>query len=378
MDDVPETAGDCGNPTPPAQGRRVPGSAKPNGHRRKFSRMLSPPDPGAAMPLPRTRTICMLIFAGAQSLDISGPLEVFALASRQAQEDGLGVEPLYRLQLLSVDRAPVMLASGLRMLPDSVYADMPGDTDTLLVCGGMGDSLDRIRADRTLVQWLGGTASRVRRVASICSGALLLAEAGILDDRQATTHWRDVPELQARYPRVQVQPDAIYTRDAEIWTSAGITAGMDLALAMVAVDHDQALALTVAKRMVMAGKRSGGQSQFSHQLQALDLPDPFVRLDAWIREHLHLHLDVGQLAERVHMSPRQFARRFGVAFATTPQKYIEQLRIEAAKPLLESSRKDIRRIAAECGFGSAEAMRRAFARRLGISPGDYRARFGPD
>lgn len=328
------------------------------------------------MPAPTIRTICMLAYAGAQSLDITGPLEVFALASRQAQEDAPSTPPLYRLHLLAADTRPLTLASGLRLVPDGLYADMPDEADTLMVCGGMGDALDLARADRALVDWLRGAATRVRRVASVCSGALLLAEAGVLDGREATTHWRDVAELRERYPHVRVLADAIYTRDGEVWTSAGITAGMDLALAMVAADHGQALALKVAKRMVMASKRSGGQSQFSSQLQALDLPDPFERLEAWMRGNLRLRLDVGQLAERVHMSPRQFTRRFAAAFSMTPQKYVERLRIEAAKPLLESSREDIARIARDCGFGSAGAMRRAFARQLGVTPGDYRARFG--
>lgn len=323
-----------------------------------------------------TRTVCMLVYAGAQSLDISGPLEVFALASRQAQEDVPGSGVLYRLCLLAAAMEPVTLASGLRLMPDAFYADMPEDTDTLMVSGGMGGSLDLVRSDRGLVDWLHDAAGRVRRVASVCSGALLLAEAGVLDGREATTHWSDVQQLRERYPGVRVLADAIYTRDGEVWTSAGITAGMDLALAMVAADHGQPLALKVAKRMVMASKRSGGQSQFSRQLQALDLPDPFERLEAWMRANLRLRLDVGQLAERVHMSPRQFTRRFSAAFGATPQKYVEQLRIEAAKPLLESSREDIARIARDCGFGSAGAMRRAFARQLGVTPGDYRARFG--
>lgn len=323
-----------------------------------------------------TRTICMLAYPGAQSLDINGPLEVFALASRQAQEDAPGTGPLYRLIVLSLDMQPIVLSSGLRLLPDLACADMPKDPDTLLVCGGMGDALDLARADRALVQWLRTASAQARRVASVCSGALLLAEAGLLDGREATTHWSDVRELRERYPQVRVQADAIYTRDTEVWTSAGITAGMDMALAMVAADHGQALALKVAKRMVMATKRSGGQSQFSRQLQALDLPDQFAQLESWMRENLRLRLDAGRLAQRLHMSPRQFCRRFNAAFSCTPQKYVEQLRIEAAKPLLESSRKDIKRIAGECGFGSAEAMRRAFARQLGVSPSDYRARFG--
>lgn len=319
----------------------------------------------------------MLAYAGAQSLDISGPLEVFALASRQAGEDAPGTPSLYRLHLVSMEIQPIVLASGLRLVPDLTCAEMPETTDTLLICGGMGDALDIARRDRVLVQWLRSAASRVRRVASICSGALLLAEAGILDGCQATTHWSDVRELRERYPQVRVQADAIYTRDDEVWTSAGITAGMDLALAMVADDHGQSLALKVAKRMVMASRRSGGQSQFSDQLEALDLPDRFVQLQGWIRENLRLRLDVDQLAQRLHMSPRQFSRRFSAAFSATPHRYVEHLRVEAAKPLLESSRKDIGRIAAECGFSSSEAMRRAFSRRLGVSPSDYRARFGP-
>jgi transcriptional regulator GlxA family with amidase domain len=207
----------------------------------------------------------MLALAGGQSLDISGPLEVFALASLQPQEEEAGDEPLYRLYLLAADMQPVELASGLRLLPDRACTDMPEGTDTLLVSGGMGTALDRARADPALLQWLRDAATRVRRIASICNGALLLAEAGVLDGRQATTHWSDVPELRARYPGVDVQADAIYTRSGEVWTSAGITAGMDLALAMVAADHGQTLALKVARRMVLpasvrAGKRSSATS----------------------------------------------------------------------------------------------------------------------
>ncbi|ANB19278.1 GlxA family transcriptional regulator [Dokdonella koreensis] len=317
----------------------------------------------------------MLVYDDAQSLDVNGPLEVFALADRQAREDDPGHPPLYHLRLVAQRLGPVTTASGLRLMPDLRCEDLPADTDTLLVCGGMGDALDRARANVDLVAWLRDAAPRVRRVASVCSGALLLAEAGILDGRQATTHWRDVKDLQ-RYPRVRVLPDAIYTRDGPVWTCAGITAGMDLALAMVAADHGLPLALKVAKRMVMTSKRAGGQSQFSDQLEALDLPDPLARLAAWIRANLRATLGVAQLAQRLHMSPRQFGRRFQAAFGTTPHTYVERLRVEAAKPLLESSDKDIKRIAAECGFPSAEAMRRAFARQLGVSPSDYRTRFG--
>jgi transcriptional regulator GlxA family with amidase domain len=328
-----------------------------------------------ATPQAPPRLVCMLAYADAQSLDITGPLEVFSLASRQAQEDHPEQPPLYDVRIVARHLHPVIMASGMRILPDFACDALPDHVDTLLVCGGINEALDCVRDDAWLVAWLRQAASRVRRVGSICSGALLLAESGVLDGCQATTHWRDVAELRRRYPRVQVVPDAIYTHDARVWTSAGITAGMDLALAMVAADHGQPLALKVAKRMVMVSKRSGGQSQFSRQLDELDLPDHFAQLAAWIRAHLRTRLDVALLAERVHMSSRQFNRRFKAAFGVTPHKYIEHLRIEAAKPLLESTAKDLERIAADCGFASGEAMRRAFVQHLGIRPSEYRQHF---
>jgi transcriptional regulator GlxA family with amidase domain len=324
-----------------------------------------------------TRTVCILIYAGGQSLDISGPLEVFALADRQAREDGTATAPLYRLRMVASEAVPVTLASGIRVLPDLTCEQMdPAATDTLLISGGMGDALDRARENRTLVEWIGRCGSRVRRIASICSGALLLAEAGLLDGREATTHWRDVAELERRYRKVRVIPDAIYTRDGNVWTSAGITAGMDLALAMVADDHGMPLALKVAKRMVMVSKRSGGQSQFSSQLEDLDVPDAFARLTEWMRANLTARLSVEHLAEQACMSRRHFGRRFQQVFGSTPQKYVERLRVEAAKSLLENSTRDIKRIASDCGFASDGAMRHAFVRQLGILPRDYRERFG--
>ncbi len=323
-----------------------------------------------------TREICILIYDGAQSLDISGPLEVFSLASRQTRDEDPARAPLYRNRTIAANAGPVTLASGMRVLPDLTCATFPEGVDTLLVSGGMGDAVKHARDDAAVVAWLRQAATRVRRIASVCSGALLLAEAGLLDGREATTHWLDVDELRRRHPRVRVVADAIYTHDGATWTSAGITAGMDMTLAMVAADHGQALALKVAKRMVMASRRSGGQSQFSTQLQALDVPDQFAQLAEWIGEHLRTDLDVTRLAARVHMSTRQFNRRFRATFGVTPQKYIEQARIEAAKPLLETTRKDLKRIATECGFSSDEHMRRAFQRHLGVRPSQYRERFG--
>lgn len=342
------------------------------GRRASLPPALSHADHASSM----TRIIAMLVYPGAQGLDISGPMEAFALASWQALDADAGAEPLYTLRLVAREPGPVQLASGITLLADRGFDNGCDDVDTLLVSGGMGD-IASLADDAVLRHWIASGARRVRRIGSVCSGALLLAAAGVLDHRAATTHWMDVAELQQRSPTTRVAPDAIYVQDGDVWSSAGITAGMDMALAMIAADHGRALALQVAKRMVMVAHRSGGQSQFSAQLDALDLPDAFESLAAWMRAHLTHTLDAATLAERVHLGPRQFARRFGELFGMPPQRYVERLRIEAAKPLLEHSGKDIKRIAVEVGFPSEEAMRRAFRRRLGVRPADYRANFGP-
>lgn len=324
-----------------------------------------------------TQLICMLVFDGAQSLDISGPLEVFSLASRQAQEDGDSASALYEVRVIARDAGPVRLAAGLRLLPDATCAQWPAHTHTLLVSGGMGEALDRARADDGLVRWLRDTGGQVARLGSICNGALLLAETGLLDGCEATTHWSDIVELQSRYPQVQVAADAIYTRSGRVWTSAGVTAGMDLALAMVADDHGPMLASKVARRLVLASRRSGGQVQISPQLQALELADRFAHLSQWITDNLHARLDVARLAERLHLSPRQLTRRFRATFGSTPRQYIEHRRIEAAKALLEHSPLELKRIALDCGFSSEQAMCRSFVRHLGKAPNEYRRHFLP-
>lgn len=318
----------------------------------------------------------MLIYPGGQSLDVSGPMEVFALASRQVLEENPAQEPPYRLHFVAPTPGLVAMASGLTLHAPLACVDLPESIDTVLVSGGMGDALDRVRANPDVVAWLAALPQRVRRLGAICSGTLLLAEAGVLDGRQATTHWLDVAELRRLYPAVRVVPDAIYVQDGAIWTSAGITAGMDLALAMVAADLGMPLALKVAKRMVMLVKRSGGQTQFSSLLHAQNAPDEFADLVLWLRDDLHRTRDIAVLAERLHMSPRHFRRRFVAIFGATPQKYVEQLRVEAAKGLLENTGKELKRIAHECGFSSEEGMRRAFVRQCGVRPAQYRERFG--
>lgn len=322
-----------------------------------------------------TRLICMLAFDNAQSLDVCGPLEVFALASRQALEDGETDMPLYETRLIAPRPGAIRFAAGLRLLPDFDCTDAPADIHTLLISGGMSSALDVQRADTSLVAWLRAMGARVPRLASVCNGALLLAETGLLDGREATTHWRDLGELRARYPLVQIVDDAIYTRSDHIWTSAGVTAGMDLALAMVAADHGQPLASRIARRLVLATRRSGGQAQISPQLQALTQADAFGELAQWMRTNLRARLDAASLAARVHVGARQFNRRFKATFGTTPHQYVERLRVDSAQAMLEHSPRDLKRIADECGFSSEEAMRRSFVRQTGLRPHDYRRKF---
>jgi transcriptional regulator GlxA family with amidase domain len=219
-------------------------------------------------------------------------------------------------------------------------------------------------------------APNVRRIGSVCSGAFILAEAGLLDGRRATTHWGWCKELAQRYPRVKVDPDPIFVRDGSIYTSAGVTAGMDLALALVEEDHGRELALRVARQLVLFLRRPGGQSQFSAQLavQAADR-EPLRELQAWIADHLNQDLSVEALADRVAMSPRNFARVFSREVGVTPARFVEQARVEAARRRLEESAHGVDAIASQCGFGTAESMRRAFLRRLHVPPSAYRHRF---
>ncbi|MFK7957009.1 MAG: GlxA family transcriptional regulator [Lysobacterales bacterium] len=326
--------------------------------------------------LSKTRSIAVFIYPGGQSLDITGPLEVFNVANFEHAERHPNDDPPYSLSLVAAQAGPVKMASGIVMMAERGYAQLSEPPDTLLVSGGMGDAIEPVCREEDFLAWLRNQSTRVRRMGSVCSGALILARAGILDQRRATTHWRDI-EVLGQSQKIHVQPDAIYARDEHVWTSAGITAGMDMALAMVAEDHGMALALSVAKRMVMVAKRSGGQSQFSQQLINQEGTDEFADLAAWLQQHLNQPHTMAGLAERLHMSERHFRRRFVEAFDCTPQKFLESLRLEAAKPWLENTSRSLKQIAYDCGFSSEDAMRRVFKRRLGINPAEYRERFGP-
>ena len=314
-----------------------------------------------------SRSVLLLGFPGAQVLDVTGPAEVFSMADRLR---GGGA---YEVRVVAPGGRPFATSGAVTISPD-VALPGKGPIDTLVVAGGMG--VQSALEDSTLIAWLQRAARRARRVASVCNGAFLLAEAGLLDGRRATTHWAAGEELQRRYPQVQVDTDPIFVRDGHVYTSAGVTAGMDLALALVEEDLGRDTALEVARWLVLFLKRPGGQSQFSAQLSSqLAERHPLRELQAWIVEHPDEDLSVPALAGRASMSERNFARAFRREVGMTPGAYVEAVRIDRARMLLETSDAPIDSVAAECGFGTVETMRRAFARRVRVSPSDYRGRF---
>jgi transcriptional regulator GlxA family with amidase domain len=319
------------------------------------------------------RRIVMLAFPDAQILDVTGPLEVFAIATRLLTAQG-GSDPGYRVELVAASAGPVRMSSGLELVAPRSLRELRGPVDTLFVPGGEGTQ--RAMGDAATIDWIRRVDARARRTASVCSGAFLLAQAGLLDDRRATTHWRNCAALARGFPRVRVEPDRIYVRDGRIATSAGITAGMDLALALLEDDLGGELARDVARHLVLFLRRPGGQSQFSVAMASPLASRPTLReLQTWIHDHPEADLGVEALARRMGMSPRNFARIFTRELAVTPARYVERARVEAARRWLEDSAAGLDEIAAACGFGSAETLRRAFQRLLHVSPSAYREAF---
>jgi transcriptional regulator GlxA family with amidase domain len=316
----------------------------------------------------------MVAFEDAQILDICGPLEVFARAARLASDEGRRGPAPYTVEVVAPRRGRLRTSSGVELIARRGYADVTSGVDTLMVCGGRGAS-QAVR-DRRLVRWIRKMTPRVRRLASVCTGAYLLAEAGLLDGKRATTHWADCEALATKYPRVTVDPDPIFIRQGKIYTSAGVTAGMDLALALVEDDHGARLARAVARQLVLFLQRPGGQSQFSAQLEIqLAARSPLTDLTAWMGEHPEADLSIEALARRIAMSPRNFARVFRRDLGTTPARFVERLRVEAARRRLVETEAGVDTVADACGFGTAETMRRAFQRTLRVAPTDYRSRF---
>jgi transcriptional regulator GlxA family with amidase domain len=311
----------------------------------------------------------IVLYPGVQSLDVTGPLEALAAAGKIAGRP-------YEIQLIAAKRGAVECSSGLKLIPNLTLGEAGEPIDTLLVPGGFG--VREAVADKRLVGWIADAAERSRRITSVCTGAFMLAEAGLLDGRRATTHWASCERLANTYPLVSVDEDAIYVRDEEIWTSAGVTAGIDLALALVEEDHGRDVALEVARWLVMFVQRPGGQTQFSAQLSAQMANDaPIRELQTWIGENPAADLSVNALADRAAMSPRNFARVFGREIGVTPAAYVESVRTECARRSLETTNHSVDKIARDCGFGSAETMRRTFQRLLGVGPTAYRSRFRP-
>jgi transcriptional regulator GlxA family with amidase domain len=312
---------------------------------------------------------------GVEILDLVGPLQVFARASEMHSRANPGSPPIYSVEVVTISsRRSVIANCGLRITADRTSREVRGKIDTLLVAGG--DAIEQNKINPEAVRWLKRISGRTRRIGSVCTGAMLLARAGLLDGRRATTHWNWCQTLIKRAPRTHVDADPIFVRDENVYTSAGVTAGMDLALALVEEDHGSRLALQVARNLVLYLRRPGGQSQFSAAL-SLQLTDrkPLRELEAWVLDNLHKPVTVPLLAERVAMSPRNFARVFTKEMKTTPAKFVERLRVEAARRRLEESHNSMEMIAGECGFGNVNSMRNVFQRTLKIAPGQYRRHF---
>jgi transcriptional regulator GlxA family with amidase domain len=313
--------------------------------------------------------VAVLAFPGVQMLDVAGPIDVFSEAARQARAPGA-----YQLEVISTVEGPIRASNGMRFHTDATIDTSAPGIDTLLVAGG--PQVQTAEESQGVTQWLGEQAKQVRRLGSVCSGAFILARAGLLDGKRVTTHWNMSSKLARAFPQVKLEPDQIYVKDGPIYTSAGVTAGMDLALALVEEDFGRAIALKVARELVMFLKRPGGQSQFSAHLAAQTAQRSAIRdVQAWVLENLNQALTVEQLAAHAGMSTRNFSRIFKQETETTPADYIEMARVDTARRLLEESNTPLKRVAAWCGFGDPNALRRAFVRRLSVSPADYRRRF---
>ncbi len=334
--------------------------------------MRRPPAPSHASSHARRapRRIVMFIYPDAHLLDISGPMSLFAAANDFAKHTA------YEVALAAKEPGLVATSAGLSLLAEMRIGTVREGIDTLLVAGGKG--VDAQMRDRKVVQWLRAQAPHCRRVASVCSGALLLAEAGLLDGRRAVTHWERCDRLARDYPKIRVERDPIFVRDGKFHSSAGISAGMDLALALIEADLGRDIAASLAREFVLYMRRSGGQAQFSPALRAQDTaPGRIADLQQWILAHLEEDLPVERLAREAGMSPRNFARRFLEETGVTPAAFVAAARLDAARRALAGGNTRIDSVARRFGFGSAERLRRTFQRHLAVTPSQFREHFSP-
>ncbi|WP_027529105.1 GlxA family transcriptional regulator [Bradyrhizobium sp. WSM3983] len=321
--------------------------------------------PASASP---ERQIVVLVYPDIMAMDVCGPMEAFAMAN------ALAGRSLYRLSVAAVTTDPITTSLGFSIVPNHALADLDGPIDTLLVAGGYGH-VAALR-DPALIGWLREAAPRARRFGSICTGAFPLAAAGLLDGKRATTHWALAPSFAQSFPSTTLDIDSIFVRDGQTYTSAGITAGIDLALALIEEDHGQTFALRVARSLVVFLKRPGGQSQFSTHLQAQFSAVPALRkAQEWALAHLAEDLSAEALAAHVGMSERNFRRMFVDEFHETPREYVERIRLDEARRQIEDTNLPVQAVAKRCGFGTVHSLRRAFVRQLGVTPQWYRAQF---
>ncbi|WP_205879358.1 GlxA family transcriptional regulator [Leucobacter triazinivorans] len=320
------------------------------------------------------RFVVVALFDRVDLLDVTGPPEVFSLLQREMDEP-----TGYTVALAAETLDPVTTSAGVRVMPDITFADTATRRiDTLVVPGAVVvDAERRVRAtaDPVVVDWVRRLAPRTRRVASVCVGAHILASAGLLDGKRATTHWSTADQLAAEHPPVIVDPDPIFIREGNTWTGAGLTACLDLSLALVAEDFGQEYALRVARQLVMYLKRPSGQSQFSVSLDPVSSTRRVEHLRHYVTRNLHRPLTVAELADQAHVGDRQLTRIFKNELGRTPAAYVEIVRIEAARSRLENTDDTLERITAACGFGTVDTFTRAFRRVLGTTPTEYRERF---
>lgn len=316
-----------------------------------------------------TRTIAVLALPGVQLLDVSGPLDVFAQANVEAGRH------VYTLQVVACEAGPIHSSSGARLLPDLVAGEPGQRFDTLLVAGAPDAA--RMQLNNTLLAWIRDCAGQSRRFGSVCTGAFALAASGLLDGRRVTTHWAAAQALAQRYPSLSVEEDALYVRDGKLRTAAGVTAGLDLALMLVEEDLGREIALRVAAQLVMFFKRPGGQLQFSRKGEAQPAGRSVLQqVQRWVAANPQLALTVEALAEHAGLSPRHFARLFHAEVGVTPAAWVESARVAAARALLEAGGDAPKQVAAKCGFANADTLRRAFFKHVGVTPAEYRKRYG--